>query len=245
MSCIELTRRGFCKLAGLLCICGALFSPCRVFSSSRRYPLKQDGGDAMRLLDPVLDGAVSLEKTVHQRRTIRSFESKNLTLRQLSQLLWAAQGITEAGGFKRAAPSAGALYPMDVYGAVGKGCIEKLEPSVFHYEPGTHSISLVKQGDIRIDIARASLQQMWMADAPMTLVITAEYSRIMSKYGQRGVRYAMIEAGHIGQNIFLQAQALALEAGIVGAFEDHTIIRVMGIKSTHEPLLIMPVGYGR
>ena len=199
----------------------------------------------MRLLDPVLDGAVSLERTVHQRRTIRSFESRNLTFRQLSQLLWAAQGITEAGGFKRAAPSAGALYPMDVYGAVGSGCIEKLEPGVFHYEPGTHSISLVKQGDIRTDIARASLQQMWMADAPLTLVITAEYSRIMSKYGQRGVRYAMIEAGHIGQNIFLQSQALALEAGIVGAFEDHAIIRVMGIKKTHEPLLIMPVGYGR
>lgn len=199
----------------------------------------------MRLPDPILDGDVSLERTIHQRRTIRSFEGKSLTLRQFSQLLWAAQGITEAGGFKRAAPSAGALYPMDIYAAVGGDCIEKLDPGVYHYEPANHSLSLVKQGDARRDIAIASLSQMWMAHAPLTFVITAEYSRIMGKYGHRGIRYAMIEAGHIGQDIFLQSQALGLAAGIVGAFEDQKVIQVMGIKETHEPLLIMPVGYGR
>ena len=92
-------------------------------------------------------------------------------------------------------------------------------------------------------MAMASLGQMWMLYAPITFVITAEYNRITGKYGQRGMRYAMIEAGHIGQNIFLQSQAMGLEAGIVGAFEDHKVIQVMGIKSTHEPLLLMPVGY--
>lgn len=197
----------------------------------------------MRLPDPVLDGDVSLERAVHQRRTIRSFEGKALALKQLSQLLWAAQGITGAEGFKRAAPSAGALYPMDIYGAVGGDCIERLEPGLYHYVPAEHSIDLVKEGDVRRDIAVASLSQMWMAYAPLTLVITAEYGRIMVKYGQRGIRYAMIEAGHIGQNIFLQSQAMGLEAGIVGAFEDRKVIQVMGIKETHEPLLIMPVGY--
>ena len=196
----------------------------------------------MRLPDPMLDGSASLERTVHQRRTIRSFEGKALTLEQFSQLLWAAQGITETGGFKRAAPSAGALYPMDIYGAVGRDCIEKLDPGVYHYEPADHSISLVQEGDVRRDIAIASLGQMWMAYAPVTVVITAEYSRIMVKYGQRGIRYAMIEAGHIGQNIFLQSEAMGLAAGIVGAFEDQKVIQVMGIKETHEPLLIMPVG---
>jgi len=196
----------------------------------------------MRLPDPVLDGAASLERTVHQRRTIRSFEGKALTLKQFSQLLWAAQGITETGGFKRAAPSAGALYPMDIYGAVGRDCIEKLDAGVYQYEPADHSISLVQEGDFRRDIAIASLGQMWMAYAPVTVVIAAEYSRIMVKYGQRGIRYAMIEAGHIGQNIFLQSEAMGLAAGIVGAFEDQKIIQVMGIKETHEPLLIMPVG---
>ena len=197
----------------------------------------------MHLPDPMLDGDVSLERTIHQRRTIRSFEGKALTLRQFSQLLWAAQGITETGGYKRAAPSAGALYPMDIYAVVGGDCIEKLDPGIYHYETANHSISLVDKGDVRRDIAVASLSQMWMAHAPLTLVITAEYSRIMVKYGQRGIRYAMIEAGHIGQNIFLQSQALGLAAGIVGAFEDQKVIQVLGIKETHEPLLIMPVGY--
>ncbi|MBW1863689.1 MAG: nitroreductase family protein, partial [Deltaproteobacteria bacterium] len=89
---------------------------------------------------------------------------------------------------------------------------------------------------------RASLQQMWMAGAPVNFVITAEYSRIRSKYGERGIRYAMVEAGHVGQNLFLQAEALGLKAGIVGAFEDMKVINVLGIPREHEPLLIMPIG---
>jgi SagB-type dehydrogenase family enzyme len=245
MSAIELTRRGFCKLIGLVCLCGSLLNPHRVLPSAKRSPLKEKGGGSMQLPDPTTDGDVSLERTIHQRRTVRSFHSKALTLKQLSQLLWAAQGITDPGGFKRAAPSAGALYPMDIYGAVGEDCIEGLNPGVYLYEPATHSFSLIQEGDMRRNIATASLGQMWMSHTPITLVITAEYSRIMGKYGQRGMRYAMIEAGHIGQNIFLQSQAMGLEAGIVGAFEDQKVIQVMKIKSTHEPLLIMPVGYGR
>ena len=240
---IALTRREFCKLIGFFCLCGSLLTPHRVLSNVKKIPLKQKGGGRMQLPDPTTDGDVSLERTIHQRRTIRSFNGKALTLKQLSQLFWAAQGITESRGFKRAAPSAGALYPMDIYGAVGGGCIETLNPGVYLYEPATHSFSLIQKGDSRRDIAMASLGQMWMSYAPITLVITAEYSRIMGKYGQRGVRYAMIEAGHIGQNIFLQSQAIGLKAGIVGAFEDQKVIHVMGIKDTHEPLLLMPVGY--
>ena len=199
----------------------------------------------MQLPDPITVGDVSLEMTIHKRRTVRSFHSTTLTLKQLSQLLWAAQGITGPQGHKRAAPSAGALYPMDIYGAVGEDCIKELNPWIYLYDPATHSVSLIQKGDSRRDIAMASLGQMWMSYAPITFVITAEYSRIMGKYGQRGVRYAMIEAGHIGQNIFLQSQALGLEAGIVGAFADQKVIQVMGIKGTHEPLLLMPVGYRR
>jgi SagB-type dehydrogenase family enzyme len=242
---IEVTRRGFCKLIGLICLCGSLFIPNRVLSNVKRSPLKQKGGRRMHLPDPTIDGDVSLERTIHKRRTIRSFESKALTLKQLSQVLWAAQGITDIGEFKRAAPSAGALYPMDIYGVVGKDCIEKMDPGIYLYEPAGHSISLVKEGDFRRDIAIASLGQMWMAHAPLTLVITAEYSRITVKYRQRGIRYAIMEAGHIGQNIFLQSQAMGLEAGVVGAFEDQKVTQVMGSKKTHEPLLLMPVGYKR
>jgi len=199
----------------------------------------------MRLPDPQLEGEMSLERTIAMRRTVRSFDGRMLSLRQVSQLLWSAQGITGAAGVKRAAPSAGALYPMDLYMAAGAGSVEGLDAGVYHYKPERHSISLGRETDPRREVAEASLSQTWMAQAPLNLVITAEYSRITPKYRQRGLRYAMIEAGHIGQDIFLQAQALSLAAGIVGAFDDEKLIRVLGIKETHEPLLVMPVGYKR
>ena len=197
----------------------------------------------MNLPTPSWEGTVPVERAIKQRRTVRSFAARALNLEQLSQLLWAASGTTDNRGFKRAAPSAGALYPMDVYVVAGKPSVAQLEAGVYHYEPGTHHMSLVAQSDLRSAVARASLSQMWMAGAPVTMVITAQYSRITGKYGKRGIRYAMIEAGHIGQNIFLQAQALGLDAGIVGAYHDDRLIDLMNIPLDHEPLLLMPVGY--
>jgi SagB-type dehydrogenase family enzyme len=200
-------------------------------------------GETMTLPPPRTQGRMSLESTIKKRRTVRSFSSAPLTLDQVSQLLWAAQGITEEMGFKRAAPSAGALYPMDLYAVVGTGGVEELSAGIYHYGPRDHVLSLVSEGDLRNGVAKAALSQMWIARPPLDLVITAEYARAAVKYGSRAERYAMIEAGHIGQNIFLQAEALGLGAGIVGAFHDEDLIRVMGIPKDHAPLLIMPVGY--
>jgi SagB-type dehydrogenase family enzyme len=197
----------------------------------------------MNLPKPSLKGSVSVEKAIKHRRTIRSYRLKPLTLEQLSQIFWAAQGITEDRGYKRAAPSGGALYPMDIYAVVGDNCVEGLNAGMYHYDPRKHAALLITDGDLRKDIAKAAFSQMWMAEAPLNLVITAEYHRITGKYGARGERYAMIETGHIGQNIFLQAEALGLRAGIVGAFHDKGVNRVMKINRSHEPLLIMPVGY--
>ena len=126
---------------------------------------------------------------------------------------------------------------------VGEEGVKGMDTGIYHYEPMGHSVSLKIGGDLREEVARASLGQMWMATPPLSLVICAEYARITSRYGNRGVRYAMIEAGHMGQNIFLQAEALGLGAGIVGAFQDEAVIQVMGTPPSHEPLLIMPVGY--
>ena len=198
----------------------------------------------MNLPKPILKGEVSVEEAIKHRRTIRSYLSKPLTLEQLSQIFWAAQGITEDRGYKRSAPSGGALYPMDIYAIVGDNGVKGLNAGIYHYDPHKHSALLITEGDFREDVARTALSQMWMARAPLNLVITSEYSRITSKYGTRGERYAMIEAGHIGQNIFLQAEALGLRAGIVGAFHDNDVIRVIKISRSHEPLLILPVGYG-
>jgi SagB-type dehydrogenase family enzyme len=198
----------------------------------------------MNLPKPRLTGDVSVEQAIKHRRTIRSYLSKSLTLEQLSQIFWAAQGITEDRGYKRSAPSGGALYPMDIYAIVGDNGVQGLKAGIYHYDPHNHSAVLIVEGDFRKDVARTALSQMWMASAPLNLVITSEYRRITRKYGARGERYAMIEAGHIGQNIFLQAEALGLRAGIVGAFHDDDIIRVMNIARSHEPLIILPVGYG-
>ena len=198
---------------------------------------------AMKLRPPETDGTVSVERAIKQRRTIRSFTQETLNLNQFSQLLWSAQGITENGGFKRAAPSAGALYPMDVYAVVGRSSVEQIEAGVYHYEPNGHALSCITKKDVRDSVAKASLSQMWMAPAPLNIVISAEYNRITVKYKERGIRYAMIEAGHIAQNLFLQAEALGLKAAVVGAFHDNELIEILKIPRTHEPLLIMPIGY--
>ncbi len=197
----------------------------------------------MSLPRPSLDGKISVEKAIQKRRTIRDFKEDSLSLGQLSQLLWAGQGITDPIEGKRAAPSAGALYPLDLYVLVGPSSVEGLEAGVYQYRPEPQAIVQIAKGDRRKEIALASLWQMWMARAPVLFIITAEYRRITGKYGDRGIRYAWIEAGHVGQNLFLQAEALGLGAGIVGAFQDREVARLMAAPPSHEPLLIMPVGY--
>ncbi len=201
------------------------------------------GHAAIQLPDPSLDGKISVEKAMSERRTIREFKDRPLSMAHLSQLLWAAQGITDPMIKRRTAPSGGALYPLDIYALIGKNRVEKVEAGVYHYLPKEHSVSQVKQGDCRKEIASVSLGQMWVTQAPVIFIITAEYRRITWKYGERGIRYALMEGGHVGQNLFLQAEALGLGAGIVGAFNDLEVSKGAGLPSQHEPLLIMPVGY--
>ncbi|MCK4425773.1 MAG: SagB/ThcOx family dehydrogenase, partial [Deltaproteobacteria bacterium] len=107
----------------------------------------------MKLPKQKIHGEVSLETAIKQRRTIRSFTSEPLSLEQCSQLFWAAQGITEDRGFKRAAPSGGALYPMDIYAVVGENCVKGLESGAYHYDPKSHAVSLVSKGDLRNKVA--------------------------------------------------------------------------------------------
>lgn len=199
----------------------------------------------IKLPDPSYQGKISVEKAIKKRRTIRDFQKKSLVLSQLSQILWAAQGVTDNRGFMRAAPSGGALYPLDVYVVVGEMGVDGLKAGIYHYDAKYHTVKELCKGDRRKDVARASLGQMWIAKAPIILVITAEYKRITGKYGERGVRYAVIEVGHVGQNIFLQSEALGLGAGIVGAFHDNEVAKSIEALKDHQPLIIMPVGYKR
>lgn len=241
---IRLSRRQACQVGIAL---GSLFSILLPFQLKQVFAKPErpvnGGGKTMDLMPPVFDGKMSLEKAIKQRRTVRSFAQEPVSWQQFSQILWAAQGITDAGGFKRAAPSGGALYPADVYAVVGENCVENLNAGVYRYKPNNHSVVKTEKGDRRKDVAVASLRQMWMAEAPVLFVITAEYDRICVKYGRRGIRYALIEMGHIGQNVFLQCQALGLEAGIVGAFDDSEVADAVGVAKDHEPLVILPVGW--
>ena len=203
-----------------------------------------DAGD-LSLPSPSRKGTVSVEEALSSRRSHRSFQGRALSLKQFSQMLWAAYGVTAVapGRQLKTAPSAGATYPIDIYAVVGEGGVESVAPGVYYYRPESHSLRPVSSGDVRTQVAAACLRQMWMAPAPLLIVITGEYARCSAKYGPRGVIYTHIEVGHVGQNVFLQAEALFLKAGIVGAFEKEDLGKALHIPAAHEPLLVMPVGY--
>jgi SagB-type dehydrogenase family enzyme len=206
------------------------------------FPGQPEARTLINLPAPASQGTVSVEQALKSRRTIRQFANKPLTQQQLSQLLWAAYGVTDPRGL-RSAPSAGALYPLDIYAVVGERQVSGLAAGVYHFLPEKQALEAGRSGDLRREVANASIYQTWMAEAPVMVVITGEYRRCQVKYGQRGIMYTHMESGHAGQNIFLQAEALSLGAGIVGAFENAAITRTLGLPAGHEPLLIMPVGH--
>ena len=183
-----------------------------------------------------------LAAALELRRTVRTFAARPLDLGQISQLLWSADGTSDSRGL-RTSPSAGATYPLDLYLVVGERGVKDLPTGVYHYEVGAHALTPVAPGDVRSAVARASLHQGWMGQAPVLVVITGEYRRCTARYGERGVRYTHMEAGNVSQNLFLAAEALGLGAGIVGAFEDQALARAAQLPPAHEPLLVMPVGY--
>ena len=193
------------------------------------------------LPDPRLKGEMTLEEAILKRRSRRDFEDSPLTLGEVSQILWAAQGITAETGL-RAAPSAGALYPLELYLVVGKQGVEGLEEGVYHYLPHSHSLQLTLGEDVRRTLARLSAEQMFIAEAPLSLLITAEYERTTEKYGDRGVRYVHMEAGHAGQNVYLQAEALGLGTVTIGAFQDEEISKALNLPRSYRPLYVMPIG---
>jgi len=193
----------------------------------------------IKLPEPRYDSDVSIEQSLLQRRSIRSYTGEPLTLQEVSQLLWAAQGITDTRGF-RTTPSAGALYPLEVY--VVAGDVENLASGIYKYEPDEHELSLVIDGDKRGELADAALAQSSVEEGALAIVFTAVYKRTTAKYGERGVRYVHIEAGHAAQNLCLQATAMGLGAVTVGAFHDEQVARLLNIPEGEQPLYIIPVG---
>ncbi len=191
----------------------------------------------IQLPKPLNKGNVSLEEAIFRRRSQRSFEQKDLSLQQISQFLWAGQGITAEKGSHglRTAPSAGAVYPMEIYLLTKNG--------LFRYLPNGHKLESLGEQDLRGALADSSFGQAAISQAPVNIVVCVVYSRVTSKYGQRGIRYAHIEVGHIAQNIHLQAVALGLGSVPIGAFNDEEVKKILSLPIDHEPLYIIPVGY--
>lgn len=196
----------------------------------------------LKLPAPQLRGQQSLESVLATRRSVRHYTEEPLSLQEVSQLMWAAQGITSADG-ERTAPSAGALYPLEL--CVVAGRVRALAPGVYRYQPGSQELLRLVEGDKRAALARAALRQECVQDAAVILVLSGVYPRSKVKYGERGSRYVHIEVGHAAQNVLLQATALGLGAVPVGAFEDATVRKTLGLPSDERVLYLVPVGRPR
>lgn len=194
------------------------------------------GLGAIPLPEPRYGSDVSVEEALLKRRSIREYLNEPITLQELSQLLWAAQGITHDG--RRTAPSAGETYPLVIYVVVGN--VEGLPQGLYRYTPHEHSIIMLSSADLRDDLYEAALNQPWVRDAAVDLIIAANYSKTTQRYGDRGIRYVHMEAGHSSQNVYLQAVSLGLGTVCVGAFYDERVKSALGIGE--DPLYIMPVG---
>jgi SagB-type dehydrogenase family enzyme len=214
---------------------GTGMSSCNASFSQLAETEESSMPDRVALPAPRMEGPYCLEELLLARRSRRDFSAETLSLAELSQLLWSAQGITDSRG-RRTAPSAGALYPLEIY-------LVK-EDGIFHYTPEDHSLRVVMDGDFRKDLYEAGLRQEAIMDAPVTIVIAAVTARTETKYGsRRSPRYVYLEVGHAAQNVLLQAVALDLGAVPIGAFEDLKVKGVMGLPPDHDPVYLIPVGH--
>ena len=212
-----------------------------IFQSKPKKPpqYKNYPGSKIIKLPKHAHRGIPLEEAIEKRRSVRNYSGKLLTLSQLSQLLFSAQGITGKLYDQplRTAPSAGALYPIEVY--VIANDVEGLPHGIYHYAVLNHSLELVKSGDFRKEITAAGLEQEMLGDADVTFVLSAVFDRVRHKYGERGFRYAYIEAGHISQNIYLQSVSLGLGSVSIGAFLDEEINKLISIDGRTEAVIYL------
>ena len=226
-------------LFGLTSLLTVLLCGCAQPSNTATPTAPPEQETAIELPEPRYDSDASLEQSLLQRRSVRSYTGEPLTLPEVSQLLWAAQGITDPTGF-RTAPSAGALYPLEVY--VVAGDVQDLTPGVYKYEPHEHQLVRIMDGDKRAELAEAALAQSCVKEGAIAIVFTAVYEKTTGKYGDRGIRYVHIEVGHAAQNLCLQATAMDLGAVTIGAFYDEEVAELLNLPQDEQPLYIIPVG---
>ncbi len=198
-------------------------------------------GEVINLRDPEREEGLPVEAALQDRRSVRDYADKSLSIGQISQLLWSAQGISDTESGFRTAPSAGATYPLEIY-LVSAG-VTNLDHGVYQYEPSRHQMRMKKAGDLRDDLYEVALQQAPVREAPVLLVISAFYERTTGRYGERGERYVHMEAGHAAQNLYLQAESLDLGMVVIGAFDERGVSDALDLAKDEIPLYIIPVGH--
>ena len=224
--------------------------------AGEKHAQTAEQGSKISLPAPSTDGGAPLTKAIAARRSVRAYDGKPVPLAALSQLLWAAQGVTQPApkapatwnakwgewrGGLRAAPSAGALFPLEIY--VLATSVDGLERGLYRYIPAEHA--LVRAGSVSVtakDLMQAAFMQQDIAQAPVAVMITGVYERTAVKYGDRAPRYVHIEAGAAAENLMLQADALGFGTVYIGAFLDDAVSKTLGLPADHTPLGIIPVG---
>ena len=194
---------------------------------------------------PVLTGNLSVEEAIQNRRSVRTFNNESVSLGNVSQILWAAQGITDKQNNLRAAPSAGQVYPLEIYVIAGNNSVSGLQAGVYLYEPSNNTLEMIMTGDARSDLAQIADGQPWIKNAPIDILITGNYLKMMGKYSNKDLstRFVDLEAGHVGENIYLQSESLGLVTVSIGSFNENQLIQRFNLSSNEIPLYIFPVGH--
>jgi len=244
----EAASRALSFLAIVMLIMGALLvldepAPAKEVARSKEEIVGSEAvaravvADRVVLPKPSREGGLSVEEAIEARRSVRTYADAPIPLADLSQILWAAQGETDDG--RRAAPSAGAKYPIELFVAAGR--VENLPTGLYRYRPEAHELRVVEIADLRPALSDAALSQPWVAEAAAVVVIGAVPERTAAKYGERAERYVHIEVGAVAENIYLQAESLGLGTVFVGAFSDDEVARIIDAEDV-EPFGLMPVG---
>ncbi|MCX8159778.1 MAG: SagB/ThcOx family dehydrogenase [Candidatus Saccharicenans sp.] len=223
------------------------YSPGALERQNKRERLKEKLVDKVFPLPaPDRDNGWPLFRTLNARRSVREFQKKPVSLQALSQVLWAAYGVTlKAGDFLlRTAPSAGALYPVDIYVLARE--VESLSPGLYHFVPANQTLRQRYEGNFNELLADAALNQDFLSEASFVLALTAVFERTTWKYGARGFRYIYLDAGHVAQNAALAAVSLGLGSCPVAAFFDDEINSLLGVNPARESAIyLLAIGWPR
>jgi SagB-type dehydrogenase family enzyme len=198
-----------------------------------------------KLPTPQFTGNISVEQSIQNRRSVRQYSNQSLNMADVSQLLWAGQGITDTQRNLRAAPSAGQVYPLELYVVVGIGGVSGLKEGLYHYVPQNNTLERILEGDLRNNLSQVANGQPWVKQAPMNIVIAGNYQKMINKYKdqQLSTRFVDMEAGHVGENLYLQAEARGLATVSLGSFDENQMIRLLHLPNNEKPLYIFPVGH--